>query len=280
MTMLEGLQYVEDDLILEAEQGKPLRRRPLRKWGGLAACLALLAGLGLLVRPLLTPQPETVGEDRTALLRSIAAAQDTEGIHYALKIVTYPPSPTEPPPQLEPPAKPTVFAWSEVVHPIYTGEAAEVILVGRALSETELEACTPETPPGWAETFTGWASFRLADGSGGLSEVQLRVSHGERQIGIALREVTEERLAALGLEGTLPAMDGQGYRAWRQYYTQDGEEWVQVQTAFVKTPVLYTLDTAVPAAEEDAAALDLRDLLLAYARTPVPDLGSLPPPED
>ncbi len=277
MTMLEGLQYVEDDLILEAEQVKPLRRRPLRKWGGLAACLALLAGIGLLVRPLLTPQPETGGEDRAALLRSIAAAQDTEGIHYALN-VTYPPSPTEPPPQLEPPAKPSVFAWSDVVHPIYTGEAAEVILVGRALSEAELTACTPETPPGWAETFTGWASFRLADGSGGLSEVQLRVSHGERQIRIALREATEDRLAALDPEGTLPTMDGQGYRAWRQYYTQDGEEWVQVQTAFVKPPVLYTLDTAAPAAEEDAAALDLRDLLLAYARTPVPDLESLPPP--
>ena len=139
--------------------------------------------------------------------------------------------------------------------------------------------CAPFEVSGASRFYTVFPS-RLADGSGGLSEVQLRVSHGERQIGIALREATEERLAALGLEGTLPTMDGQGYRAWRQYCTRDGEEWVQVQTAFVKPPVLYTLDTAVPAAEEDAAALDLRDLLLAYARTPVPDLGSLPPPED
>ena len=190
------------------------------------------------------------------------------------------------PGNLVPPERgePEVFAWSDTaypirVYPVVPGqESMEVILVGRALTEEQVRACAPEIRPEWMQDFTGAATYKLADGSGGLSRVELYVTHAEQgnACTITLREATAENLAAYGLDGEhLPSINYLGYRAWREYDDGDGGERVSVLVAFEKDGVLYTLKTDAPAEQEKYAEIDLRDLLLAYAGTHyTPDLGS------
>lgn len=293
-TLLDSLQYVEDALVEEAAEYRP-RRRSFRKWAVPAACLALVLGAGLILRSV---RPAAQGTDAPPILlpthRSGAEPVLSENggriTGSGLSVVWPGPGetavspgglvvvPGDPAPQLEPPAEPTVFAWSDIVHPLYSEqERAEVILVGRPLTEEQVEACAPGLLPEWAEEVSGSGSYRLADGSGGLAYVQMSVGRGETEepCTVTLREAAENADVSRLTGEDLPTMNGQGYRAFREYFrTGDGER-VTITVAFLREKILYTLSANVPTEAEDSAARDLRDLLLAYTKTEsVPDLES------
>ena len=62
-----------------------------------------------------------------------------------------------------------------------------------------------------------------------------------------------------------PARGGRACRyAWDG---QDGTAWTELTAVFEKENVACTLHTAAPRSAEEAAAMDLADLLLAYAGT-------------
>lgn len=276
--ILESLQYVEDELVEEAEEYRPAHRKPLRTWGGLAACLVLLLGAGLLARSAFASrsQPAAPGGPGAGPASAVTERPaDIPGQNAPMPGGVPGPSANQ---GLDP--APAVFAWTSdpsVSPPGEDAAQAYVVLVGRELTAEEVKACAPGIRLEWMEDFSGSAAYRLADGSGGLAFAQLEVSHAERgnRYRISLREATEQNMAASGLTGTLPSMDGQGYRARREYYAGADGERVMILVSFVREGILYTLDADVPEAEETPAALDLRDLLLAYAGThSAPDLGS------
>lgn len=280
--ILESLQYAEDELVEEAAEYRSSQRKPLRTWGGLAACLFLLLGAWLLLNLRLA-------------LKSAPANHEDPGAGEEYRVTPEPKTtqrpadiPGAPVPGGVPDSSanqgldpvPEVFAWTSdpsVSPPGEDAAQAYVVLVGRELTAEEVKACVPGIRLEWMEDFSGSAAYRLADGSGGLAFAQLEVSHAElgNRYRISLREATEQNMAASGLTGTLPSMDGQGYRARREYYAGADGERVMILVSFVREGILYTLDADVPEAEETPAALDLRDLLLAYAGThSAPDLGS------
>lgn len=278
MKILESLQYVEDELVEEAEEYRPAHRKPLRTWGGLAACLVLLLGAGLLARSAFASrsQPAAPGGPGAGPASAVTERPvDIPGQDAPVPGGVPGPSANQ---GLDP--APGVFAWTSdpsVSPPGEDAAQAYVVLVGRELTAEEVKACAPGIRLEWMEDFSGSAAYRLADGSGGLAFAQLEVSHAElgNRYRISLREATEQNMAASGLTGTLPSMDGQGYRAQREYYAGADGERVMILVSFVREGILYTLDADVPEAEETPAALDLRDLLLAYAGThSAPDLGS------
>lgn len=278
MKILESLQYVEDELVEDAEEYRPAHRKPLRTWGGLAACLVLLLGAGLLARSAFAfrSQPAAPGGPGTGPASAVTERPaDIPGQDAPVPGGVPGPSANQ---GLDP--APGVFAWTSdpsVSPPGEDAAQAYVVLVGRELTAEEVKACAPGIRLEWMEDFSGSAAYRLADGSGGLAFAQLEVSHAElgNRYRISLREATEQNMAASGLTGTLPSMDGQGYRAQREYYAGADGERVMILVSFVREGILYTLDADVPEAEETPAALDLRDLLLAYAGThSAPDLGS------
>ena len=278
MKILESLQYVEDELVEEAAEYRPAHRKPLRTWGGLAACLVLLLGAGLLARSAFASrsQPAAPGGPGAGPASAVTERPvDIPGQDAPVPGGVPGPSANQ---GLDP--APGVFAWTSdpsVSPPGEDAAQAYVVLVGRELTAEEVKACAPGIRLEWMEDFSGSAAYRLADGSGGLAFAQLEVSHAElgNRYRISLREATEQNMAASGLTGTLPSMDGQGYRAQREYYAGADGERVMILVSFVREGILYTLDADVPEAEETPAALDLRDLLLAYAGThSAPDLGS------
>ena len=278
MKILESLQYVEDELVEDAEEYRPAHRKPLRTWGGLAACLVLLLGAGLLARSAFASrsQPAAPGGPGTGPASAVTERPaDIPGQDAPVPGGVPGPSANQ---GLDP--APGVFAWTSdpsVSPPGEDAAQAYVVLVGRELTAEEVKACAPGIRLEWMEDFSGSAAYRLADGSGGLAFAQLEVSHAElgNRYRISLREATEQNMAASGLTGTLPSMDGQGYRAQREYYAGADGERVMILVSFVREGILYTLDADVPEAGEIPAALDLRDLLLAYAGThSAPDLGS------
>ena len=294
LVLLESLQYVEDGLLEEAEaparKGSPRLRR-----GAVAACVAALACGGLLLRGALESRAEpgvfvTAGPAGSVFLPEPTGyiplpqytGEDPGHAQSGIRPMNTPRpgTPVGTPGDLTPPperGEPEVFAYSYFVDkPGLAEDADGIILVGQELTEAQLTACTPGERLTWMEGFTGSAVYRLADGSGGLNGVELSVAREGRTYRVTLREATAERLAAFGLDGeTLPMMDGQGYAAFRDAYVREDGERVSILAAFEKAGVLYTLAADVPGEEEKAAAIDLRDLFLAYERMETaPDLGS------
>ena len=226
MTVFASLQYVDDALLEEAEV--PVRRgSPWLRWGAIAACLALLAGAGLvwpmpqmirtyLSQPInhgpavyLSPQPSgyvNLPAVQTTVQPAPGAAQggirpDPKETHAPVP-GGVPGTPGDLGPYMEQPAEPEVFAWVEQLPMPYTGPDdnvhGEVILVGQELAPEQAAACTPEVRLEWMEDFSGSATYKLADGSGGLSCVELWVTHEDlgNTCRVTLREATPERLAA------------------------------------------------------------------------------------
>ena len=278
MKILESLQYVEDELVEEAKEYRPVHRKPLRTWGGLAACLVLLLGVGLLARSAFAS-------------RSLPAAPGGPGAGPASAVTERPadiPGQDAPVPGGVPgpsanqgldPA-PGVFAWTETDAMPYAGmDTADVFQAGEPLTAEEADACAPEVRlEEWMEDFSGHAVYKLADGSGGLAGVELRVTHGERGITyrITLRTAAEQALQYFGLDtDALPVLNGQRYRACRERYAGGDGERTSLLLTFVRKEVLFTLSADVPAEAEDAAAQDLLLLFQSYVRTgAVPDLGN------
>ncbi len=285
-------------------ESRPLSSLPRWvRWGGIAACLVLLIGAALvwpvpqLTRTYLS-QPLTHGPEvyfspqpsgyvnLPAVQTTVQPAGSAQGGIWPDPDYTAPPPGTEVGtpgdlgPYMEQPAEPEVFLWTEQLPASKTGDSVtgEVILVGQGLTQEQVAACAPENRLGWMEDFSGSATYKLADGSGGLLCVDLYVTHEElgSTCRITLLEATPSRLEAFGLDGErLPSWDGQGYSAFREYYDRGDGERVSILVAFEKEGVLYTLKTDAPAELEKYAAIDLRDLLLGYVGTHyAPDLGS------
>ena len=304
--ILNSLQYVEDSLVEEAADYRS-PRRTIGKWGGLAACLALLLGAALLAGRALAPgrcslaaDPESPGAGPASAVAEqpadspggknapvpggFQADPEAPGAGPASAVPEQPadsPGQTAPVPGNpgEPAPVPDMFAWWETDVLPYAGvDTADVFLVGEDLTEEQIKACAPEIRPEWMKDLTGHAVYRLADGSGGLAGVELHAANEDRGISyrISLREATEQNRSVFGLDtGTLPSFDDQGYRAYREHYARGDGECTAILAVFVREGVLYTLSADVPVERENDAAQDLRDLLLAYAGTRnVPDLGS------
>ncbi len=310
--ILESLQYVEDELVEEAAEYRPPRRKSLRTWGGLAACLVLLLGAALLAGRALAPgrcslaadpvgpgagpasavaeRPIDIpGGENAPVPGGVPADPGAPGAGPAAAVTErpidipgqYAPVPGGVPGDPGDPAPaPEIFAWSSDPSLSPPGEAstqAYVILVSQELTAEQVKACAPGIRLAWMADFSGYAAYRLADGSGGLDYIQMDVAHEElgNRYRIFLQAATEENLATSGLTGSLPSMDGQGYRAQRESYAGADGERVMILVSFVREGILYTLNADVPKAEETPTAVDLRDLFLAYAGThSAPDLSS------
>ena len=282
--LFESFQYLDDALLAEAPARTAAPRRVRLRWGAAAACVLLVAG-AVLALPRLKSAPATgVGEVNwtwTPPPQSAAGGAET-------------PRPIQPggvpgAEALEAAPAPTVLAWNDVegaAGPL-GADVAGVMQVGEPLTGAQTAECAPEIRLEWMDGFTGFASYYLKDGAGGLACVEMKVTHaGVGEYTIRLRDVdapkTPNCIARPGPEtDRVGSLNGLEYRAYRlRYYHGEGdpalyppEAWTEMEIVFVRENVEYTLSAAVPETLEDAAAADLKDLLLAYAGThAVPDL--------
>ena len=162
-------------------------------------------------------------------------------------------------------------------------------MIGETLTAEQVGECMPEVLLAWMANASGYATYLLGDGSGGLAYVELKVTNpewgGTTTVRIRDTDAWQVPVCGVGLNENERAavINGQEYRAYRHdYFYGEGDPnenppqpWVELTVRFEKEHLEYTMVSSVPAAEEDAAAGDLRDLLLAYTGTHyVPDLNS------
>ncbi len=277
--LFDSLQYLDDELIAVSEEPKG-QARVWRRWGSLAACLILLAGaVTFAVRD---PRGGTCTMPASG--EQEAAAQTERPIQ--------PGGVPGPATEAEAPA-PASLAWIDV-----DSAAAEkgdwalkqgVFMVGEKLTAAQCAECMPEILLEWMANAEGFATYLLGDGSGGLVNVELRVTNpewgGTTTIRIRDRDAWQVPVCGVGLQENARAatLNGLEYRAYRYaYFYGEGDPkenppapWVELSVEFEKENLEYTMVSSVPAAEAERAAADLRDLLLAYAGThAVPDLNS------
>ncbi len=270
--LFESLQYLDNDLLASSP---PRAARPGRwlTWAA-AACLAL----AILIPAFLNgPKPADPGAH---LDTPEAGAVKGAGEKTDINMSTRPIQPAGVPgPEASTPAPERVaLAWNELEHP--ATEIGGVVMVGDPLTQEELAACCPEIRLEWMAQVEGYASYYLIDGSGGLAFVTLRYTAPEGADTITLElwdaDPPPHYDVVIPREtDRVGALNGQAYRAYRCAWTEtDGPPWVELSVCFEKEHVAYALRCSVPRTEEDAAAHDLTDLLLAYAGThSVPDLS-------
>ena len=282
MQLFESLQYLDDALLTEAPAVNS--RRVWLRWGAAAACALLIAGAALAL-PRLQSAPAT-GEGEvnwtwTPPPQSAAGGAETE-------------RPIQPggvpgPEADEAAPMPTVLAWNDVdeTRRDIASDVAGVMMVGKPLTKAQTAACAPEIRLEWMDGFTGFAAYYLKGGAGGLAYIEMTVPHeGVGTYTVRLRDVNAPEMPScypVRETDSVGSLGGQAYRAYRlRYYHGEGdpaqnpsEAWTEMKLIFVKDDVEYTLLADVPETLADAAAIDLRDLLLAYAGSHgVPDLGA------
>lgn len=282
--LFESFQYLDDDLITFGEE-RTRQSRVWKRWGCAAACLVLLAGAVMLA--LRSPREAKTG------VPAGGKPEDTAQTQRPIQPGGVPGVPEENPPA---PAgndpAPTVLAWIDD-----DGAASEatdwalkqgVCMIGEKLTAEQLKACLPEIMLEWMANAEGAATYLLGDGSGGLVNVELKVTNpdwgGTTTIRIRDKDAWQVPVCGVGLNEnkSTAAINGQEYSACRHYYyfgegdpkENPPQPWVELTVRFEKENLEYTLLSNAPTAEEDNAAIDLRDLLLAYIGThSVPDLN-------
>jgi len=283
--LFDSLQYLDDDLI-EVGETHTKKRRFWLKWGCTAACLVLLAGAALYASHGRTKpagyieQPVSGGSEVNFQTERPIQPVGVPGTNAAM----------EPAPGMADPV-PEILAWNDVEEsPAQADWALEqgVIMVGEKLTKEQLAACMPEILLPWMENADGFATYLLHDGSGGLANVELQVTNpdwgGVSTVRIRDRDAWQmpECIVGMDEEEKVSAWNGLEYRAYRHRYDygegdpkeNPPESWVELTVKFGKEDLEYTILSSVPCTEEQSAALDLRDLLLAYSGTHyVPDLS-------
>ena len=277
--LFESLQYLDDDLIVcDGEMAR--QAHAWKRWGCAAACLVLLAGAALCAAKHTSVETPVSGGPEIS-------AQTQRPIQPVGVPGEAPPAPAASDPA------PTVLKWIDD-----DGSATEatdwalkqgVCMVGETLTAEQIGECMPEIQLEWMENAQGFATYLLGDGSGGLVNVELKVTNpdwgGTSTIRIRDKDAWQIPVCGVGQSENERAatINGQEYRAYRHpYFSGEGDPnenppqpWVELTVRFEKENLEYELLAGVPAAEEDKAACDLRDLLLAYAGTHrVPDLNS------
>ena len=274
--LFESLQYLDDEMLTE-EIPVAAPKRTWVRWGAAAACLVIAVGaFALLHKPAAEPAPVPVGGDRPIVPVGVPDPEAANGdrpivpggvpgfpeVNEGMMPGDYLGTDT--------PA-PDVLAWNTVDYSAVSVDMS-VASVGEPLTKEQLAECLPEIRPEWMSNAEGYAVYWLMDGSGGLAWVELRFTDAERGWTIRATLVPEDavRAPAFGLEPEpderVSAIDGHEYRAYRAYYDADGVRRVWMGADFEKDGIEYTLTTDVVIADRDElyAAIDLRDVMLAY----------------
>ena len=271
--LFDSLQYLDDEMLTEEAPAAAPKRAWLR-WGAAAACLVIAVGaFALLRRPAVTPGPEhTVvpNADQTQLSGSGDRPIVPGGVPVD-RVGVPDTKPSAPPAVMPDGPMPDVLAWNTVDYSAVSADMSAAA-VGEPLTKEQLAECLPEIRLEWMSNAEGYAVYWLTDGSGGLAWVELRLTDAERGWTIRATLVPEDavRAPAFGLEPEpderVSAMDGHEYRAYRAYYDADGVRRVWMGADFEKDGIEYTLTTDVVIADRDElyAAIDLRDVMLAY----------------
>jgi hypothetical protein len=283
MQLFESLQYLDDALLTKAPAVNS--RRVWLRWGTAVAAFVLVTGAVLAL-----PRLRSGGE--------VPAPAAGSGEVYWTELpqiadeTARPIQPGGVPgPGAAPDAAPVpdVLAWNDVdeTRRGIASDVAGVMMVGEPLTGAQIAVCAPEIRLEWMDGFTGFAAYYLKGGAGGLAYIEMTVPHeGVGTYTVRLRDVNAPEMpSCYPVQGTdsVGSLGGQAYRAYRlRYFHGEGdpaqnppEAWTEMQVVFEREEVVYTLTAAVPQALEDAAAIDLRDLLLAYAGSHgVPDLGA------
>ena len=281
--LFESLQYL-DDAVLELPDARALPKRQWLRWGAAAACLVLLAAaVFALPRWRRAAVPEPGGDPGTEVFWT-ELPQRVSGDPQPVGV----PGPGAVLPEA---AEPTVLAWNELDETRGSLEAdmAGVAMVSEPLTAAQTAACAPEIREAWMAQFNGYATYYLHKGEGGLAYLDLTVTNaawgGESRIRIRDKDAPEYYDCIVWQPETdkVGSYGGQEYRAYRYtYYHGEGdpdlnppEAWTELTVIFEKENVEYTLRANVPEAHAELAAMDLRDLLLAYAGTHgAPDLSA------
>lgn len=292
--LFESMQYIGDDLISASE--RPARTR--RPWLGVAAaaaCFVLIAGVWLS-----RPRPDAGEGNNEVDFQGIGTPHRPDagaGNVAELKGDQTPPPDVVPAgvpggmtidvpgssngPAATPGAAPTVLAWNEL-KTMPEHEAMFFAVFGQPLTEEQLAACCPEIRLEWMESMRGYAELF---GWGELYRVTITATDPawDGNLTVYLRDRDALQAPAQPwdeewrkeVETRIAALNGQEYRAYRfEYDYLPGEPHVWMCVVFEKENVEYTLLADAPAAQETEAAVDLMDLLLAYAGTHnVPELS-------
>ncbi|MBO6011787.1 MAG: hypothetical protein J6P71_08345 [Oscillospiraceae bacterium] len=271
--LFDSLQYLDDEMLAEEAPAAAPKRLWLR-WGAAAACLVIAVGaFAMLRRPAVTPGPEhTVvpNADQTQLSGSGDRPIVPGGVPVD-RVGVPDTKPSAPPAVMPDGPMPDVLAWNTVDYSAVSADMSAAA-VGEPLTKEQLAECLPEIRLEWMSNAEGYAVYWLMDGSGGLAWVELRLTDAERGWTIRATLVPEDavRAPAFGLEPEpderVSAIDGHEYRAYRAYYDADGVRRVWMGADFEKDGIEYTLTTDVVIADRDElyAAIDLRDVMLAY----------------
>ncbi|MBR5708830.1 MAG: hypothetical protein IKX41_05555, partial [Oscillospiraceae bacterium] len=179
--------------------------------------------------------------------------------------------PSAPPAVMPDGPMPDVLAWNEVEYNAVDAAMA-VAAVSEPLTKEQLAECLPEIMLEWMSNAEGYATYWLMDGSGGLARVELLLTDAERgwTVRVTLTPEDAVRAPAFGIEPDLDervgAFNGHEYRAYRAYYDDvaSGVRRVWMGADFKKDGIEYSLSTDVAAADELYAAIDLKDVMLAY----------------
>ena len=272
MQLFESLQYLDDELLAApARSAAPIRRWPL--WAA-AACLALAV---IFPAVLSGPRPgtETAHTDpapRSETPRAVAGGAATRPV-----VPVGVPGGVPGPDAAEAAApKPTVLAWNERESAL--GAEMYVYLTSEPLTAAQMAEYGPEIRMEWMADAEGFAVYY---GWGELAWAELLFSDPawDGTITLRLRDAAAQPIPSFGPEpektDTVGALNGQEYRAYRYAYTErDGTPWAELSVVFERNGVAYAMCTTAPQSAEEAAALDLADLLLAYAGThSTPDLN-------
>ncbi|MBR6312064.1 MAG: hypothetical protein IKR51_03720 [Oscillospiraceae bacterium] len=277
--LFESLQYIDDEMLTEEIPAAAPKRTWVR-WGAAAACLVIAVGaVALLHKP--APEPAPVGGDRPIVPVGIPGPEVAAGDRPIVPggvpedrtgAPETKPSPPPMPGAMPDDPAPDVLAWNTVDYSAVSVDMS-VASVGEPLTKEQLAECLPEIRPEWMSNAEGYAIYWLMDGSGGLAWVELRFTDAERGWTIRATLVPEDavRAPAFGLEPEpderVSSFDGHEYRAYRAYYDDaDGVRRVWMGADFEKDGIEYTLTTDVVIADRDElyAAIDLRDVMLAY----------------
>ena len=269
--LFDSLQYLDDALLAE----QPRRAAPRWPVWAAAACLALaVVGTALLNGP----RRVTEGAHTDLPTHSSVQGAGTPAARPVQPVGVPGPGAATP--------ERIALVWNEAQSAATVDWNVQegVVEVGDLLTEEEMAACAPEIRLEWMAQTEGNAVYYLAGGKGGLAYVLLRFTDPAHSgVTATLRDVDAPRAPVCGLAFSetdrVGALNGLEYRAYRHPYLFGEVDrlapWVTLTVVFEKENVEYTLQTDVLQSEEDAAAQDMADLLLAYAGShTVPDLAA------
>ena len=275
MKLFESMQYIGDDLLAESE--KPARKsRPWLGAAAAAACLVLIAGVYF-------SRPQPAGGDPAAL-KGGDQTPPPDAIRAGVPgdIVGVPGSANGP--AALPDAVPSVLAWNELEGEPPSAESAMFFaLFGGQLTQEQLAACCPEIRLEWMDSLQGSGAYF---GSGELYNVTLTAKNPAwdgsvtvQLLNLAAPQAPTQPWDAEWMqmqEAHTAYLNEQAYRAYRcEYDMYPGEPYVWMSAVFERENVEYRFTANVPKENEQQAAVDLKDMLLAYIGTHyTPDLAS------